>query len=362
MFSAGLVSGPISDRYGPKVSSSPSIFQPLGKQLTRLVWKVVLWPASLLFVTSIMLTRVSRKYYQLLLSQGVLGGLSCGMMYSPAVAVVGHYFHARRPLAIAIGSTGSSLGGTLFPIIINRLLFSSSLGFGWTVRIVGFLVLALCLLACLTIKPRVTGRKGSLFLLAAWKNPVYSLLVAGLFLVLWGILIPIFFLPSYAESQGMPRNLAWYSISIFNAGSLVGRLGAGLMAPYWGESNILTASSLVCGILIFCWYRIVSNAAILVFSVLFGCFSGVVVGMFASPIAHIAPHPNMIGTYIGMAVGVLSLSALSGGPIAGALIGRYKGYTEARAFAGTVTMAGVGLMICAQICQRAQRLKKGCEA
>lgn len=320
--------------------------------------QVVLWPASALFVTSVMLTSVCKEYYQFLLAQGVLGGIACGMIYSPALATVGHYFHRRRAQAIAIASSGSSLGGVLFPIIINRLLYSSSLGFGWTVRVVGFIILGLCLLACLTIKPRIAARKGPHFLPAAFRNPVYSLMVAGLFLVIWGILTPIFFLPSYAQSQGMSRNLSWYSISILNAGSLIGRLGAGFLAAYWGENNILTTSSAICGILIFCWFRIVSNVAILVFSVLFGVFSGVVVGMFASTIAHLAPHPNEIGTYIGMAVGILSISSLTGGPITGAMIAHYGGYDEPRAFAGAVTMAGVCLMVCAQICQRSQDRQK----
>ncbi|KAI1611318.1 MFS transporter, MCP family, solute carrier family 16, member 10 [Exophiala viscosa] len=327
MFSAGVVSGPILDRYGPVV---------------------VIWPASALFVTSVMLTSVCKMYYQFLLAQGVLGGISCGLVYAPAISIIGHYFHARRALAIGIASSGSSLGGVIFPIMINRLLFSSSLGFGWTVRIVGFLILGLCLLACLTIKPRIAPRKGPHFLPAAFKNLTYSLQVLGLFLVIWGILTPIFFLPSYAQTQGMSRNLAWYTISILNAGSLVGRLSAGFLSAYLGDLNVLTSSSGICGLLIFCWYRIHSNAAIIVFSVLFGMFSGVVVGMFASTLAHTAPHPSQIGTYIGMAVGILGVLGLTGSPISGAMIAHYGGYNEAIGFSGAVTMAGTALLACAQ--------------
>jgi MFS family permease len=308
-----------------------------------------------MYATSVMLTSLGKKYYQFLLAQGVMGGIACGMVYSPALSIVGHYFHRRRPLAIAIASSGSSLGGVLFPIIINRLLYSSSLGFGWTVRVVGFLILGLCIFACMTITPRVKPRKGPHFLPEAFKNPVYSLQIAGLFLVIWGILIPIIFLPSYAQFKGMSRNLAWYSISVLNAGSLIGRLGSGFLAAYWGEFNILIASCGICGILIFCWYRIASNAAIMVFSVFFGIFSGVVVGMFASTIAHTAPHPSQIGTYIGMAVGILGMAGLTGSPIAGAMVAHYHGYKEAIAFSGAVTVTGTALMVCARICQIRKR-------
>lgn len=296
-----------------------------------------------------MITSVCKEYYQFMVAQGVLGGIACGLIYSPAVSVVGHYFHRRRPLAIAVASSGSSLGGIIFPIILERLLYSSSIGFGWTVRIIGFLILGLCLVACLTIKTRLSSRKGPHFLPEAFSSPVYSLQVAGLFFVFWGVFVPMFFLPDYAQSKGMSRTLAWYTISTLNAGSFFGRLGAGFLSSYLNVFDILAFACGACGILIFCWLRITSKAAIIIFSVLFGIFSGVVVGTFVTTIAHAAPHPSKIGTYTGMALGILGLSGLTGAPIAGALISRYGEYTQAMYFGGSMTLAGTALIVCARL-------------
>jgi hypothetical protein len=62
------------------------------------------------------LTSVCNKYYQFLLNQGLLGGISKGPAYTPAVAMVGQYFHTRRPLAMGIASSGSAIGGYYTPL------------------------------------------------------------------------------------------------------------------------------------------------------------------------------------------------------------------------------------------------------
>lgn len=92
--------------------------------------KVVICLCSLLYVVSLMLTSLCTEYYQFLLCQGILGGLMNGLVYTPAISIIGHYFHRRRALAMGIASSRSSLGGVLFPIMLDRMLFHTSIGFG----------------------------------------------------------------------------------------------------------------------------------------------------------------------------------------------------------------------------------------
>lgn len=68
-FSATLASGPLTDRYGPMV---------------------VVWPLSLLLVVAMMLTSLCTELYQFILCQGILLGISCGLIFAPALAVIGH--------------------------------------------------------------------------------------------------------------------------------------------------------------------------------------------------------------------------------------------------------------------------------
>ncbi|KAJ5305966.1 hypothetical protein PENANT_c015G03472 [Penicillium antarcticum] len=320
MFSGGLISGPMMDRYGPKV---------------------ILIPCSILFVASVMLTSLCTEYYQFILAQGVLGGLTNGLTYTPAVTAINQYFFQKRPIAMGIASSGSSLAGVIFPIALNRMLNKSSLGFGWSVRVLGFLMLALSIISCAVITSNAPKRKsGAPFLLAAWKQPEYYLQISGLFLVFWGLFVPFFYIPEYAESIGLSIDMSFYLIAILNAGSLFGRLSGGALANRIGRFNTLTGASIVCAILIFCWLRVTSQGGMVAFSVLFGFFSGTVIGLFPATIAMTASKPNEIGSYMGMALGVLSISTLTGTPISGAMINSYGSYHPAIIFAGVATIVG----------------------
>jgi MFS family permease len=134
-----------------------------------------------------MLTSLCDKYWEFILCQGVFGGIATGFLYSPAAAVVGHYFHRKRPMAMGIITAGSALGGILYPVILDQLLNHSTIGFGWTQRIVAFIGLFMGIIAVVTIKPGVPPRKGTYFLLGAFSNMSYTLQIVGLFFVCWGL-------------------------------------------------------------------------------------------------------------------------------------------------------------------------------
>ncbi|KAF5860653.1 hypothetical protein ETB97_001286 [Aspergillus alliaceus] len=329
MFSAGLISGPMMDRYGPKI---------------------ILIPCSALFILSIMLTSLCSAYYQFLLAQGILGGLTNGLTYTPALAAVNQYFFHKRPLAMGIASSGSSLAGIIIPVMLNSLLNNTNLGFGWSVRIIGFLVLLLSITACSSISSNAPKRRsGAPFLLSAWKHPVYSLQVAGIFLVMWGFFVPFFYIPAYAQSIGISTALSNYLISILNATSLVGRLLGGAVANKLGRFNTLAAASAVCGVLIPSWIAVSELRGMVAFAVLFGFFSGTVIGLLPATLAMTAERPNEIGSYMGMALGVCSLAGLSGTPITGAMIHAYGTYTSAIVFAGVVTLVGAGVLLVSRV-------------
>jgi predicted MFS family arabinose efflux permease len=295
----------------------------------------------MLFIASVMLTSLCTEYYQFILAQGVLGGLTNGLTYTPAVTAINQYFFQKRPIAMGIASSGSSLAGVIFPIALNRMLNKSTLGFGWSVRVLGFLMLALSIVSCAVISSNAPKRKsGPPFLLAAWKHPQYHLQILGLFLVLWGLFVPFFYIPGYAESVGLSVDMSFYLIAILNAGSLLGRLSGGALANRIGRFNTLTGASVICAILTFCWLKVTSQSGMIAFSVLFGFFSGTVIGLFTATIAMTASKPNEIGSYMGMALGVLSISTLTGTPISGALINSYGSYHPAIIFAGVATLVG----------------------
>lgn len=121
------------------------------------------------------------QFYQVFLSQSVCAGIGAGLLFVPSYAVIGHYFQKRRTLAMTIVASGSSLGATLHPIMLNNLF--NTLSFGNAVRASAGLVTGMLLFACLLMRTRLPPPKKTLALLPAVKkfsqDPPYVLAAIG---------------------------------------------------------------------------------------------------------------------------------------------------------------------------------------
>jgi MFS family permease len=83
-----------------------------------------------------MMASISSKYYQFILAQGVCSSLGASALFYPAVNSVATWFSKRRALALGVVASGSSLGGVIFPIMVEWLV--PQVGFGWAMRICAF--------------------------------------------------------------------------------------------------------------------------------------------------------------------------------------------------------------------------------
>ncbi len=263
-----------------------------------------------------------------------------GMSMAPTMAAVGQYFNKNRGAAMGLTIGGSSLGGVLYPIIISKMLNNSSLSFGWTVRILGFLMLAIMLPSAAAIRPRLPPRKNKFFLPEAFKDPQYTTLIGSVFLMLMGMFMPVFYLLSFAVSKGMSTQLAGYLLAILNGASFFGRVIPGVLGDKLGRLNALAAAGLSSGILILCMQKLDSNASVIIFALIYGFCSGAIVSGMAVCLAQITPDPRNLGTYMGMGMAIIAIAALIGPPIDGALVDKYNGFNEVAIFSGVLVLAG----------------------
>lgn len=82
-------------------------------------------------------------------------GVGLGFAFLPLHGIVAKHFTRRRSLALGIITTGTSLGGFTFSVLVSKLL-NSSLGFPWTVRVSAFITLGCILLGnILMSEPKV---------------------------------------------------------------------------------------------------------------------------------------------------------------------------------------------------------------
>ena len=76
----------------------------------------------MILVVATVATAECREFWQLLLCQGFLTGLSCGMIFGPIPTILSHWFNKRRLFAFGISATGSALGGTVIPIASTHFI------------------------------------------------------------------------------------------------------------------------------------------------------------------------------------------------------------------------------------------------
>ena len=108
---------------------------------------------SFLVVFGHMMLSLSTKYWQVLLAQGFCVGIGSGCLFVPSVSVLPTYFSSRIGLAVGLGSSGSSIGGIIYPIILYRLI--GQIGFAWSVRVMGFIALGTLLIPIAVMRMRV---------------------------------------------------------------------------------------------------------------------------------------------------------------------------------------------------------------
>ena len=69
---------------------------------------------NLLVVFGLMMTSLCTEYWQVMLAQGIVTGIGCGLLFVPATALLPQYFAKRRNLAATIAAAGSGFGKMRF--------------------------------------------------------------------------------------------------------------------------------------------------------------------------------------------------------------------------------------------------------
>ncbi|KAJ6608126.1 major facilitator superfamily domain-containing protein, partial [Mycena sp. CBHHK59/15] len=184
---------------------------------------------------------------------------------------------------------------------------------------------------------------------SVFEDRAYCFLVFGASLVGTGLYAPVSYGVTYAIDHGVSEDLAFYSLSILNALSLLGRLLPNMLAQRVGPMNILICACTLAGILDYVWISAHTTAGILVFNAAFGFASGGYVSVLPASVASLSHNPQNIGLRLGMAFFCTSFFWLAGSPIQGALIRINGSYWPAAVFSGTVVLVGVAMMGVARV-------------
>jgi MFS transporter, MCT family, solute carrier family 16 (monocarboxylic acid transporters), member 3 len=127
-------------------------------------------------------TSLGHAYWHFFLAQGVTVGLGLGIMFMPPLQVLSSYFQRRRTLAVTGAASGTGIGSVVLPAIVQYSI--PRVGFGWAVRIVGFVMLFCSIATFFLLKPRLKPRRsGPLVEWNAFKEYAYLFYSIGVFLL-----------------------------------------------------------------------------------------------------------------------------------------------------------------------------------
>jgi MFS family permease len=156
-----------------------------------------------------------------------------------------------------------------------------AVGFAWATRILGFILVFLLAIANMLVRSRLP-RKPMASLRSVspnfrlFKDIPFFLVALGIFLMEWGIFVPLTYLSSYTTSHGQTSAFGFQIIAMLNGGSFLGRFIAGLVADMIGRVNTLILSICMCVITCLALWLPAGNSTpmIIVFAVIFGFVSG----------------------------------------------------------------------------------------
>ena len=159
-----------------------------------------------------------------------------------------------------------------------------TIGFAWSARVLGFLLLALAVPANLFIKARLAPSKEPFRIIpdfTAYKNSSFGLCVAGIFLMEWGLFVALAYLSPYVTAHGQDVLFGFTINALLNVGSFFGRFIPGFLADRLGRFNVIIVTIALCAITVLAlWLPAGDSVAIaVVFAITFGFASGTNLGL-----------------------------------------------------------------------------------
>jgi MFS family permease len=309
-FAVGIVAGPLADRFG-------------ARRLVAL--------GAFLMGGGLWFTAQVESLFTGIVVYGLGVGLGIGCYLVPLSVATGAWFEKHRTVALGVNTVGIGLG-TLILVPVAEWLIRTA---GWRTAfelmgIGSVIVYGVVALAC--FKPPTPPASVAASIMAARqavrRSEFWRLYLAG-FLMSVALFVPFVFLVQYAKEQGIASSTAAFLITSLGLGSVIGRLGLGVLGMRFGVLPLVIMSFAIQPVSYIVWLVAGSNYVLLL---LFAALLGVGYGGFValSPVASAGIFGlEGLGGILGVQYTSAGVGALIGPISAGAIIDATGSYTVA---------------------------------
>lgn len=310
-------------------------------------FKIPFFTASCVLVACTFLTAECTEFWQLYLTQGVGLGAGCGFVFSPALVIVSQWFSKRRGLALSTTAVGAAIGSIVFPVAAQNLI--PSIGFRWTVRAFGLILMAAMGTANIFLKRRLppVDVRGGLFNFKAFRNKAYSTYCVSGIVILLGLYTELIYISVSAVEIGVSKDFSFYIIAIANAASAFGRVSSGLLGDKIGVLNTMAIFTAVAGITTIAWPYAKDQSQLIAIATIHGFSMGGYISLYSIPAVGMGKMEDA-GRRVGMFMSLIGLGSIVGPPISGAIRTASGGFIATGYYAGGSILFGVALLLVAQ--------------
>nr|POE64894.1 putative gmc-type oxidoreductase [Quercus suber] len=297
-----------------------------GRALDAGYFRPVYIMGCVLLILGVFMTSLCHSYWQIFLAQALCAGLGSGLMFTPAIGLVATYFSQKKVFVLAFFLTGAGTGGMVFPALVSHLL--PKIGFPWTMRVLGFIMLGTSMLTIVFFRSRLPPRKsGNLVDWAAFRDPTYVMYIAGMWFNFFALYFAFYYIGTFARDEiGLSYQSSVNLLITVNGVGIIGRLVIAYIATKWTSPvTAIIPCALVSAILMYSWSAVTSTGGLYAFAVLYGMASNGVQGLWPGGLSSMILDDSKIGTRMGMGFTIASTALLTGPPVGGALIAKDNG-------------------------------------
>ncbi|SCU84582.1 LANO_0C01772g1_1 [Lachancea nothofagi CBS 11611] len=311
---------------------------------------------TIMFSAAIVATASCKTVWQFILAFSILGGLASGILMTPLVGCVATWFVKKRALATSVATTGGSLGGVVFPLMLRSLY--DKVEFDWALRILALLcfVCLSCSIALASerekpvVEPFKSKKEAFKWYLSSALNWQYFLDWKFLFAALGmgfaenSLTASSTYLASYSLAQGNSEKISYALIASTNAIGILGRYVSGQVADrYTGRFNmVIVTVSLAALFNLAMWLPFGGNVKVLwAYSVLYGFASGSILSLGPVCIGQISRTTDF-GKRFSTAYLLEAIMTVPVIPVGGAIIGSgsIAGYNKFIIYSSVMMIAG----------------------
>ncbi|VEU23946.1 DEKNAAC105157 [Brettanomyces naardenensis] len=311
---------------------------------------------TVLFVGSLLAVANCTTTYQFILAFGLGLGVGAGILGSPLIGAIPHYFpRSERATAIALAGSGGCLGGCLWPLMLRKSF--TTIGYAWSMRAVALISLGCLTLAFFLVKERelvekkpLTAKQTALLYLtssfdvkALLSDRKYLFNVIGCVFSESTLVVGNGYFSYICVRSGFSQSESFLFVTLFNAIAIPSRWISGIIADRWfGPYNVIIVLLFMTSFVeLVIWLPFKSNrVAMYLFCVLYGITYGGIMSLIPSCCSQVV-RQEKFGARYATQYALTGIALLGLMPGASGIIGSGVSSSRNSCYIGFVSALGI---------------------